>query len=197
MTKVQVPLTNCDCWLDGSFINEADAGILFQQLLLDINWRQDQIKMFGRGVKIPRLQYFMGDNGIHYTYSGLSLEANEWHPCVAKIRDQIEDRTGMRFNAVLLNLYRNGKDSMGWHNDNEAELGEEPLIASVSLGAARRFLLRSSNAHKPTETHELILHSGSLLWMGAGVQKHWKHALPKTKACTTARINLTFRKIHT
>ncbi len=150
--------------------------------------------MFGRSVAIPRLQAFMGDDQISYRYSGLNLITKPWHPAVLELRNLLKAETGIEFNVVLLNLYRNGQDSMGWHSDDEPELGDNPVIASISLGAKRRFLLRSTDKSNP-EKSELALNSGSLLWMGTGVQQNWQHSLPKTKVCHQPRINLTFRRI--
>lgn len=178
-----------DCWLDPRFIDPEEAEIFFTTLYQELCWRQDKIRMFGKWVTIPRLQTFMADSGITYTYSGLTLADNPWHPIVAEIKKRVEKYTDTSFNAVLINLYRDGSDSMGWHRDNEPELGDNPKIASISLGSTRRFLLKSTTDQR----HELCLSSGSLLWMGDQVQKHWQHSVPKTKKATSPRINLTFR----
>lgn len=185
------PSEDLDCWLDSDFLSGTESEHHLNVLLQEIHWRQDEIAMFGRQVKIPRLQCFMGDTGIEYRYSGLLLKAAPWHPVVAALKQRIEKLTQHRFNAVLLNLYRNGEDSMGWHKDDEPELGPNPVIASLSLGGTRRFLLRNSDNSK----HEIILKSGSLLWMGPALQQHWQHSIPKTKRPCDQRINLTFRMI--
>ena len=192
--RINVSLSDCDCWFAPNFLKASQAEQLLQQLLSEIDWRQDQIMMFGRSVAIPRLQAFMGDNQINYKYSGLNLTAISWHPAVLELRDQLKAETGVEFNAVLLNLYRNGQDSMGWHSDDEPELGDNPVIASISLGAKRRFLFKNTDKSNP-EKSELLLNSGSLLWMGRGVQQNWQHSLPKTKVCHQPRVNLTFRRI--
>ena len=187
-------MPNPDYWLKNDFISNVEAESLLSTLQDQITWRQDQIQMFGKKINIPRLQAFMGDQGIEYTYSKLTLNALAWHPAVINIRDKIKNLTEHPFNAVLLNYYRDGDDSMGWHQDNEPELGENPIIASVSLGAERTFLLRNKTDKK--RKVELTLESGSLLWMGPSLQHQWQHSLPKTKGCHTPRINLTFRYIH-
>lgn len=173
------------------FLSPETAEQYFHTLSNELEWRQDQIKMFGKQVAIPRLQTFMGNPGIRYRYSGLTLTASGWHPVVKKIKELAEAASNTEFNAVLINLYRDGQDSMGWHKDNEPELGPEPTIASVSLGATRRFLLRAADKTQ----HELLLNSGSLLLMGPELQKHWQHSIPKTRKQVSPRINLTFRKI--
>lgn len=173
------------------FLSPETADQYFNTLSNELEWRQDQIKMFGKLVAIPRLQNFMGDPGIRYRYSGLTLTASGWHPVVKKIKELAEAASNTEFNAVLINLYRDGQDSMGWHKDDEPELGPEPTIVSVSLGATRRFLLRAADKTQ----HELLLNSGSLLVMGPELQKHWQHSIPKTRKQIGPRINLTFRKI--
>lgn len=185
------PGNNLDCWLKTDFIAPDEAQEIFLQLQAEVAWRQDEIKMFGKQVKIPRLQAFMADTGVSYKYSGLTLENIPWHPLVADIKAQVEEFTQQHFNAVLLNLYRDGNDGMGWHRDNEPELGENPKIASVSLGESRRFLLKSID----NKRQEFWLTSGSLLWMGTNMQKNWLHSVPKTTQVKAARINLTFRNI--
>ncbi|MGH1461508.1 MAG: alpha-ketoglutarate-dependent dioxygenase AlkB family protein [Neptuniibacter sp.] len=182
-----------NCWLDDCFLNEEFAEALLEQLIAEVNWRQDEIFIFGRWTKIPRLQNFMGDKNTLYTYSGLQMNASDWHPQILNIKSNIEARTGQSFNAALLNQYRDGNDSMGWHRDNEPELGSDPIVASVSLGAARRFIFRE--IQDKSNKSEILLTSGSLLWMGPGTQLKWQHSVPKTKRCHTARVNITFRQI--
>ncbi len=193
LTKEQIQPP--DYWLKNDFIAEHDAHAFFTQLLTQLPWRQDKIKMFGKEVKIPRLQVFMGDSGVEYTYSNLTLNAHPWHPAVLEIRNRIQALTGSTFNAALLNYYRNGQDSMGWHQDNEPELGDAPIIASVSLGASRPFMLRHLTDKQRKE--QLILNNGSLLWMGPKLQAQWQHSLPKRPTSQSARINLTFRQVLT
>lgn len=141
----------------------------------------------------PRKIAFQGDTGISYVYSGDVYRAEPWHADVAALRTEIERETGCRFNSVLLNLYRDGRDSMGWHSDDETELGPCPTIASVSLGAERRFVLRSRTDKQ--KKIEIKPASGSLMIMRGDLQHFWQHALPKTALDVQPRINLTFREI--
>ena len=161
-----------------------------------IDWRQDQISLFGRTVPIPRLQAWFGDQP--YTYSGVNLSPQSWIDELSRIRASLTELLAYDFTNVLVNLYRDGQDSMGWHRDNEPELGSEPVIASVSLGAARRFQLRHldrANNGEPVVNYQLT--PGSLLVMAGETQHYWEHCVPKlgkTVQCGP-RINLTFRKV--
>jgi alkylated DNA repair dioxygenase AlkB len=152
-------------------------------------WRQDELTLFGRKVLTPRLSCWVGD--VPYTYSGLTLMPEPWSPAALVIRDLVEDFSGEKFNSVLLNLYRDGRDSMGWHCDDEPELGKNPVIASISLGAVRRFRLRHKQNHKTTVSVDLS--EGSLLMMSGATQHHWQHCVPKTARPVGPRLNLTFR----
>lgn len=155
--------------------------------------------MFGRQMMQPRKIAFQGDPGVEYVYSGGLYRAAQWHPQVAKLRDALVAETGCRFNCVLLNLYRDGRDSMGWHSDDEPELGREPTVASVSLGGARRFVLRPKtklkNRGDACHRFSIVPGHGSLIVMRGDIQHFWQHQLPKTQRSTSPRINLTFRKI--
>lgn len=186
-----VYLQDKSLWLQEGFLSEIEARLAFDSLIEQTCWKEAEISMFGRKVKIPRLQAFVGDPDIHYQYSGLSLISTTWPTAALQIREQLEQQTGIRFNAALLNLYRDGKDSMGWHRDDEKELGVNPIIASVSLGGSRRFLLRNN---RTGEKIEIPLHSGSLLWMQGKLQTAWQHSIPKTRSQVLPRINLTFRQ---
>ncbi|GAA3713324.1 alpha-ketoglutarate-dependent dioxygenase AlkB [Oceanisphaera sediminis] len=172
-------------WWPNAFLPEAD--IWLEQLQAEIPWQQHRLHLFGREHDEPRLSCWMGD--LAYRYSGKRREPVPWHPLVNEIRQRLQTICAQPFNGVLLNLYRHGRDSMGWHADNEPELGSNPVIASVSLGATRRFLLR----HKNGERRQLLLSHGSLLVMAGEMQHHWQHALPRAAAVDAARINLTFR----
>ena len=160
-------------------------------LIRTIPWSQPKIKLFGRKIPIPRLSCWIGDKP--YTYSGLGHKPR---PCPAELQpiiDRVITITGINFNGVLINFYRNGLDSMGLHSDDEPELGERPIIASVSFGAARNFRLkRKDRLYNPIS---ILLGSGSLLLMSGDTQKYWSHELPKTKKSIGPRINLTLRKI--
>lgn len=172
------------------------AEALFARLLVDLNWRQLPVYLFGRWIPQPRLIDFHADRGVAYTYAGLRLEGQGWPQTLENLRDAVSAVAGVRFNSILCNLYRDGRDHMGWHADDEPELGRDPSIASISLGAERRFLLRPRE--KPRQPrHEWRLASGSLLLMEGKLQRHWQHQLPKALRVKDARINLTFRQILT
>ncbi|HET9238104.1 MAG TPA: alpha-ketoglutarate-dependent dioxygenase AlkB [Oligoflexus sp.] len=157
-----------------------------------ISWRQDSIRMFGRTLPLPRLTAWYGDPAAVYAYSGIRNEPSPWNETLLSIKDRITELTGNRYNSVLANRYADGSQSMSWHADDEAALGSEPQIASVSLGATRRFLLK----HKKEERRlERELTHGSLLLMAGRLQEEWVHALPRTRKPVGLRINLTFRLV--
>lgn len=178
----------------GQWLQSEAAALLFQTLLTALDWRQLPVRMFGRSLPQPRLTDFHGDSGTGYTYSGLSLHGRGWPPVLADLRDALARETGLVFNTVLCNLYRDGRDYMGWHADDEPELGRNPVVASVSLGAQRRFRLRP-RAGRSGEPCELLLECGSLLLMSGDLQHHWQHQLPKALRVDKPRINLTFRQV--
>ncbi len=168
-------------------------GRLFQALQNSIPWQQHVIKVYGRSLPAPRLSAWYGDPGAVYSYSGLRLEPLPWTPDLLEIRSIVEELVTAQFNSALLNLYRDGRDSVGWHSDAEPELGRNPLIASVSLGAIRRFVLQ----HKKIRQQVVLdLPPGSVLLMSGPTQHYWRHQLPKTRRTVGPRINLTFRLIH-
>lgn len=169
------------------------ADAVLGSLIEEVEWERHAITMFGRSVPQPRLLHFQGEGDVRYRYSGDTYTARPWHPLVARIRERLEGECGERFNSALLNLYRDGRDSMGWHADDEPELGPEPVIASVSLGSARRFVLRNNDDHR--RKMEISPAHGSLIVMGGDLQHHWQHQVPKTRKIVGARVNLTFRKI--
>jgi len=185
-----IELTDSKIYWQPDFLSEELSAQLFHQLLNSLNWRQEKIQMFGRQVLQPRLQAWYGTKS--YTYSGLTMQPEPWTEPLSFIRQACEQVSGQEFNSVLANLYRDGNDSMGWHQDNEKELGHQPVIASVSLGESRRFLLRNKLSG---EKHEWQLSSGSLLIMAGNTQNHWQHSVPKTKKAKGNRTNLTYRHI--
>ncbi|SMB93575.1 DNA-N1-methyladenine dioxygenase [Hymenobacter roseosalivarius DSM 11622] len=195
MPLTLLPLPDAELLLDPRFLPPSAAEAVFQELLETIPWRQEPIKLFGKAVMQPRLTAWHGDPAARYRYSGLSLEPQPWTPALQRLRQQVSEATGAEFNSVLLNLYRTGQDSMGWHADNEPELGLNPIIASVSLGATRRFRLRPGAGMAPHAPVGLDLPPGSLLVMRGPTQQRWQHALPKTARSVEARLNLTFRRI--
>lgn len=163
---------------------------ILARLLAETPWRQDSIVLFGKPHLQPRLTAWYGD--ASYTYSGLRLDPLPWTPLLAEIRAAVERACGLRFNSVLLNYYRNERDSMGMHSDDEAELGVNPVIASVSFGEARTFIMR----HRRTkQTLKLVLNSGSLLLMRGKTQHNWLHGINKSTRPMGPRVNLTFRRI--
>ncbi len=190
----RIPIIGCEdeCWYDENFLQQKDASSLFNRISNETDWIQPQIRMFGKWVDQPRLLAWQSSEGLSYSYSGITLAANPYSIAVAEIAGKIELQTGLKFNSVLINFYRDGKDSMGWHADDEPELGENPIIASLSLGSARDFVLKHNQRSDLKKV--FLLTSGSLLLMGKGMQKNWKHALPK-RAHAGPRINLTFRRI--
>jgi len=198
MSLTLILLPQAEVLLDLHFLAPEAAENLLTELMNTVAWRQEPIKLFGKEVLQPRLTAWHGDPAARYSYSGLALEPEPWTPALQQLRQQVEAASNARFNSVLLNLYRTGQDSMGWHADGEPELGPEPVIASVSLGATRRFRLRPRDAQRLThEPVSLELASGSLLLMRGPTQHHWLHAVPKTARPTAPRLNLTFRLIVT
>lgn len=168
-----------------------DNDDVLSRLISETAWREEAITLWGKQFLQPRLTCWQGERD--YTYSGLTMRAQPFSPLVAEIRGAVEAASGRPFNSVLLNYYRDGRDSMGMHSDDEAELGPEPAIASVSYGATRTFILK----HKRTrETVRLELTAGSLLLMSGPTQANWVHGINKTARPTGPRLNLTFRFIH-
>lgn len=174
------------------FYSATQANELLNKLLNEVELKQGHIYLFGKEILEPRLKAWYGDKEIYYRYSGASHKSKLWTPTLLKIKKDIEEKCELKFNSVLVNLYRSGEDYMGPHQDNEKELGQNPVIASLSLGAERDFIFK----HKKTkEKVSLSLESGSLLLMRGELQKHWSHALPKRLKEKQARLNLTFRFI--
>nr|WP_256488982.1 alpha-ketoglutarate-dependent dioxygenase AlkB [Dyella lutea] len=173
-----------------------EADRLLTDLLSSIPWEIHRIRMFGREVASPRLSCWIGDPGASYVYSRTRFEPHPWPGALGALRARVEQACGVRFNSVLANLYRDGSDAMGWHSDDEPELGARPVIASLSLGAERRFVFRPRRRDEPgRRASELRLAHGSLLRMAGDTQQLYQHALPRTTRVTMPRINLTFRHI--
>ncbi|KAF1686604.1 alpha-ketoglutarate-dependent dioxygenase AlkB [Pseudoxanthomonas broegbernensis] len=169
------------------------AASLMEALLHELPWSVHRVRLFGRELPSPRLSCWAGDAQAAYRYSGSRFEPQPWTPALVALRDRLVEELAHPFNSVLANRYRSGADAMGWHSDDEPELGPEPMIASLSLGATRRFLLR--HRHDPGQRLSLVLAPGSLLLMGGSTQRCWKHALPRTARPVGERINLTFRHV--
>ncbi|MEC5218089.1 alkylated DNA repair dioxygenase AlkB [Actimicrobium sp. GrIS 1.19] len=190
----RLPLPDAEIHFQPDFYGASERHAMFQELSASTAWRQEQITLFGKRHWQPRLVAAHGDAGTQYTYSGLTLPMHPWSALLQQIRRDIEAASGRTFNSVLLNLYRNEQDSMGWHSDDESELGPAPVIASLSLGATRIFKLRHKT-RRELKTAALPLTDGTLLLMAGATQQHWKHAVDKERGPAGARINLTFRLI--
>jgi alkylated DNA repair dioxygenase AlkB len=189
----RLPLEDAELRYWPAAFSSAEASELFERLRLGIDWQQEEVVIFGQRRLVPRLVAWHGDPEARYTYSGTAHEPQPWTPTLEAVRARVSALAGSTFNAVLLNRYRDGRDGMGWHADGEAELGSEPVIASVSLGATRRFCLR--HRRRRTLRFDLPLAHGSLLLMSGRTQHDWLHSVPKTVRPVGERINLTFRRI--
>lgn len=176
------------------FFDLKESQVLQSRLIETIEWSQDEVIVYGKKHKIPRLNAWYGEEGKAMTYSGLTLEPKPWTEELIQIKQRIEKTTGYTFNSCLLNYYRDGKDGMGWHQDNEKELGKNPVIASITFGETRPFQLKHIS-NKELKKIDIPLTSGSLLIMAGETQHYWKHQIPKTKRTLNPRLNLTFRKI--
>ena len=175
------------------FLSSLEADDWFAFLNNKVNFQSGEIKLFGKTYAKPRLEAFYAENELTYSYSGKQMKTEPLFTELNALKERVESISNLEFNAVLINLYRNGMDSNGWHADDEKELGEDPCIASISLGAERIFELKHNQTKKKIK---LKLEHGSLLCMTQGSQRFWKHQLPKDKTVDIPRINLTFRKIY-
>ncbi len=175
------------------FCDATNAQGWFARLHAEIAWQQHRVRLFGREIDCPRLSCWIGNADAVYTYSRTRFEPRPWIPALRDLRETVSNLCREDFNSVLCNLYRDGRDSMGWHSDDEPELGPDPIIASLSFGASRRFRLR--HRRKRSQGVDLTLDSGSLLRMAGATQRNYRHDLPKTRAAVGPRINLTFRRI--
>jgi alkylated DNA repair dioxygenase AlkB len=197
--EINLPKAELTLWRH--FLSDADIDLisLKNKLQADLKWQQSVIKMFGKAVAIPRLNAWYADPDCDYAYSGHTLQHHDWTPLLLELKHKIEATVGHTFNSVLANYYRDGNDGVGWHSDDERELGKNPVIASLSLGAPRRFLLKPKGStgveSTISETKELTLTDGSLLLMAGTTQHFWQHSIPKERRIDAARINLTFRNI--
>jgi alkylated DNA repair dioxygenase AlkB len=194
MTK-PIKIVAGECHLIQEFVTPSSGYRLFELLMNRVSWEQEVIRMFDKTHNSPRLSAWFGETGTVYKYSGVTRVAREWPAYFDDIRRKIKEFTEQEFNSVLLNYYRSGNDGMGKHSDDEKELGRKPVIASLSLGATRRFILHPKSA-TPQKSIAVNLPHGSLMVMSGNCQKNWKHSVPKTKTPVGPRINLTFRKIY-
>jgi alkylated DNA repair dioxygenase AlkB len=188
-----IPMPDADVRFMRALYRGAAARQLMSALQDEIAWRQQTIVLWGKPHLQPRLSAWYGDAGSRYRYSGMTLEPLPWTPTLQRIRADIEQATGMRYNSVLLNLYRDQNDSIGWHSDDEPALGAAPAIASLSLGDTRIFQFRHRTRKEQKRVVELT--DGSLLLMAGPTQRYWQHAINKEKNARGPRINLTFRTI--
>jgi alkylated DNA repair dioxygenase AlkB len=178
-------------WLP-AFLGPDEADSLLARCLAEVDWRQEEVQVFGRRHRVPRLTAWQGETA--YGYSGLMHPPTAWSPFLLEVKARVEQASASRFNGVLLNRYRDGRDAMGWHADDEPELGSAPVLASLSLGATRTFQLRHRTRTRLARV-DLELTHGSLLVMHPPTQQHWMHALPRRAAVTRERVNLTFRLV--
>ena len=184
---------DCSARLLPRFLDPTYASSVFDRLLAEVKWTQEQLTLFGKQVLVPRETAWYGDPGRSYSYSGISNKALPWTTLLAELRDMVGAAATSTFNSVLLNHYRTGTDSVSWHSDDEPELGPSPTIASLTVGNARLFKLRRKDRHEVVE--KVDLENGSLLIMSGRTQAIWEHQVPKTASAVGPRINLTFRRI--
>ena len=190
----QLNILPCDgeAYYFGKLIDDAKANALMSDLLKNISWEYDELIIYGKHIITKRKTAWYGDTPLKYSYSNMTKTALPWIPALVELKRLVEKQSQSTFNSCLLNLYHTGDEGMAWHSDDEKELGDQPTIASLSLGAQRNFSFK----HKSTkENVSLSLESGSLLLMKGITQKHWQHSLPKTTKVSEPRINLTFRAI--
>lgn len=192
-TALKIDLPDAEAALHAGWLPDDAASALQSVLQAAVPWETHRIRLFGREVASPRLSCWIGDPGASYRYSGTLFRPRPWPAALLPIRERLAQELGVDFNSVLINLYRDGRDAMGWHGDDERELGRRPVIASLSLGARRRFVFRRRD--DPSARQVLELPHGSLLVMAGDTQRLYRHALPRTARPVAARINLTFRRI--
>lgn len=188
-----VPLPDAELALDERWLAPAEADALLAALRTEVAWDTHRLRLFGREVEAPRLSCWIGEPDAVYRYSGARFAPRPWPAVLRPVLERVRGELGVEFNSVLANRYRDGRDAMGWHGDDEPELGAAPVIASLSLGATRRFVLK--HRREPARKLVLELPHGSLLVMAGATQRHYRHALPRTARPVGERINLTFRRI--
>jgi len=177
----------------GSVLDKVRSQYYFDTLLQEIPWVNDEVYLFGKRIVTQRKVAWFGADKYNYTYSNATKKAHLWTPVLLELKEHVEKITNITYNSCLLNLYHDGSEGVSWHSDAELALGKTPAIASLSLGAARKFNFKHKSTHKKIE---IVLENGDLLIMKDSIQTHWLHALPKSKLITKPRINLTFRTIH-
>lgn len=192
--KIDFNLPDADVVLYNNFFSANESNLLFNSLKTSVKWQQDKIKFYGKEFMIPRLTALYGDEDKRYSYSGIHMHPHQWTHDLNCIKNKIETIANVKFTTCLLNYYRNGNDSMNWHQDNENELGKNPIIASVTFGETRTFQLKHITKTNLKRV-DIPLQHGSFLLMQGSTQHFWKHKIPKTKKQISSRINLTFRVI--
>lgn len=188
-----LPLPDAEIIVYQRLFTRAESNCLLDELNQSIHWKQEHLRIYGKPIPFPRLTAWYGNSGKSYTYSKITMEPEPWTPALQQIKSRVEAIAKVKFNSVLLNLYRSGKDSVAWHSDDEAELGQNPIIASISFGGTRRFMLK--HKHRKDLKAEVELTHGSCLIMQGTTQHFWLHQIPKTAKPVDPRINLTFRVI--
>jgi len=184
---------NGEMYYYNSIFGALESKLFLEDLITNVNWSHEPIIIFGKTIMQPRLTALYGNDGMSYGYSGIRMPANIWSDTLLLIKERVEQITQTSFNVALLNRYRDAKDSMGWHRDNEKELGTQPIIASVSFGAIRAFQVRPYKSK--TTPLSMHLDNGSLLLMKGDMQTYWEHQLPKSRQYSGTRVNITFRKV--
>jgi alkylated DNA repair dioxygenase AlkB len=182
-----------DVTLIRNALSTTEADRYFRSLRKDVAWRQDYLHMFGQEIPVPRLEAWIADDGLEYTYSGIRHLPDPWFDELIELRELVAKLSETTFNSVLCNLYRDGRDGVDWHADDETEFGPQPVIGSLSLGATRRFDFRRVDDH--ANKLSMDLHHGDLVIMRGTTQELWRHRVPKTKKFVGERINLTFRTV--
>ena len=177
------------------FFDLPTSNHYFESLHAETPWKVEKTILFGKLVPVPRLTAWYGDHDAEYTYSGIELSPIPWSPLLLDIKDYLSNFFEFNINSALLNLYRDGQDSVSWHADDEPELGTQPTIISISLGEKRRFRLRRKNSESDEERVSIDLSHGDLLLMKGRTQQNWEHSLPKTSRDIGPRINVTFRQV--
>ena len=188
-------LPDADVTYFDRFFPVGNSDRLLNSLIKHIQWKQNTIRFYGKESPVPRLEAWYGDPGMSYSYSGIRMDPLPWTKDLMEIKKIIEPVSMTTFNSVLINFYRDGKDRVAWHSDDEKELGENPIIGSVSFGAERKFKLRHKKYRENDLRGEIMLKHGSFLLMGGSTQSHWAHEIPRTAKPLGPRVNLTYRKI--
>jgi len=190
----KIDIVDADISLFSSLFSPQEADDFFDILKKDIDWKQEQINLYGKVHDIPRLTAWYGEPNKTYVYSGIEVKSVPWTQPLLQIKEKVETVSNIQFNSVLLNFYRSGDDGVSWHSDDEPELGRNPVIGSVSFGEPRPFQLKHKSLDDTKQ--KIILEHGSYLLMQGETQHHWLHQIPKSKKKMGERINLTFRVIH-